>query len=126
MTLRRWPALVALLWGCAGADDPQGFVNLGIDVENAAGGRVRVTCEPLPFLNGSRRLTEHVVDDAFSITVMTSPHEARLTFTEGQSELGDALVVSRGALENDYDEEFALTLDDGSLYSVSVSSGCEP
>jgi hypothetical protein len=119
-------AVLLLLAGCSGDAEPRSFTELGIEVENELGARSEVSCEPLPFLYGSRRLTEHVIDDAFSITVSSSPNEAKLTFTEGTRPLSEELAVSRGLLENGYSEELTLLLGSGQSYFVSISSGCGP
>jgi hypothetical protein len=116
-----------LLAACSGSDDdPPSLATLAISVENELGGRSQITCEPLPLLHGSRRLTEHVIDGAFSITVMSSPNEAELSFKEGARALRHDLVVSRSALEARYDEELTLMLSSGEGYFVSVASRCGP
>ena len=118
--------VVLMLGGCSGDDEPPALTELAISVENEIGGRSQITCEPLPLLHGSRRLTEHVIDDAFTITVMSSPSEAELAFEEDGRALDQDLVVSRSALEGDYNHELTLQLRSGESYLVSVASRCAP
>jgi len=119
-------ALALLLTACSGDDDQPALTELAISVENEVGGRSQIACEPLPLLHGSRRLTEHVIDGAFTITVMSSPSETELSFDEGGRALGQALLISRSALEADYGEELTLVLSGGESYVVSISSRCAP
>jgi len=121
------PLLLTLtLAGCSSDDDAPAFAALGIEVENEIGGRSQVSCEALPFLPGSRRLTEHVIDGVFSITVWSSASEARLTFEEGARELNPELVIPRATLEGEYAEELTLRVVSGQRYFVSIGSGCTP
>ncbi len=126
MSAPRTLALVLLLGGCSGDGAEQKFAELGIEVENELGARSQVACEPLPLLHGSRRLSELVIDDAFTITVSSSPNEAELTFEEGNRPLAQNLSIPRARLEGGYSEELTLLLDSGQTYFVSVNSGCTP
>lgn len=118
--------LALLLAACGSEATPEDFVELGIEAQNPAGGRAVIACEPLPFLHGSRRHTEHIVDGAFVITVFTSPEEARLRFDEGARAIGDERVIPRETLAGDYQEQVQLLLGGGSAYTVTISSECGP
>ena len=122
---------VSSLWlllfgGCSSDETELGFVELSVDVADESGAQSRVSCEPLPLLAGSHRYTEHVIDGMFTITVFTSPSEARISFREGHRSLDEERVIERAALDGDYRDQVALLLGSGLRYTVTLSAGCAP
>jgi hypothetical protein len=99
---------------------------LAIVVENEAGGSAEIACEPLPFLPGSHRLTEYVIEGAFTVTLFSSSDAARLSFDENSLPLADDLQISREALQGEYETELALVLSGGDTFVVRVASECAP
>jgi hypothetical protein len=125
MTLRASALCGLLLLACSSDGEAGGFVELGIEVQNDGGERGQVACEVLPVLQGSRRYTEHVIEEALTITVFASSDEARLAFSEGGRTLVPEHRVSRDALAAEYEETFQLAVT-GAVYTVTLSSECSP
>ena len=119
-------ACCVLCWGCSSEPDQSGFAVLGVVVENQAGGAAEIACEPLPFLPGSHRLTEYVIEGAFTVTLFSSLDAARLSFDEDSVPLADDLQISREALQAEYETEIAVLLSGGDTFVVRVASGCAP
>jgi hypothetical protein len=112
--------------GCGSDPEPHDFVELGLEVANAAGVEGSVACEPLPLLPGSHRYTEHLIDGRFSVTVFTSPDDARISFREGSRPLVGERVVTRERLEGGYVESVPVLLTSGTTYTVTLTSECTP
>lgn len=117
---------LALSSACSNDAERHDFVELGLEVSNAAGVQGRVACEPLPLLPGSHRYTEHLIDGRFTVTVFTSPEEAKVSFREGVRPLVKERVILRSTLEAGYVESVPLLLGSGTSYTVTLTSECEP
>jgi hypothetical protein len=120
--------LLALLGGCSSETDGLERATLEVTAFDSVTARSGVvTCEELPLLQGSRRYTRHIVDDALVIAVTAEPGLVTLHFeNDDGAPLEKPVSVSRGRLLQGYEKLVVLPPFSGGSFELNLQSGCTP
>lgn len=124
--MRRCSWMLLALTACGSGTEPLPLTRLGLRVAKNQDASTEIACDPLPLLQGSRRQTRFVVEKELTITVVATPESASVRFADGQRLLEEDRIVLREALETEYREDISLRLEDGSSYTVTLTSECAP
>jgi hypothetical protein len=119
---------LALLGGCSSETDGLERATLEVTAFDSVTARSGVvTCEELPLLQGSRRYTRHIVDDALVIAVTAEPGLVTLHFeNDDGAPLEKPVSVSRGRLLQGYEKLVVLPPFSGGSFELNLQSGCTP
>jgi hypothetical protein len=125
--------LTALLAGlgfaclaCSGDDSKLEQASLNIEASDQSGRYGQITCQTLPFLQGSRSYQRYVVDDLITLVVTAEPGQISVQFQSDGLSVAKALTIPRSKLLHGFAQEVPLLLQGGARYSIQLSSECPP
>lgn len=123
-------ALLALLGlaclSCSADDSKLQQANLNIEASDASGRYARISCQTLPFLQGSRSYQRYVVDDLITLVVTAEPGQISVQFQSDGLSVAKELTIPRSKLLHGYAQEVPLVLKAGERYAIQLSSECPP
>ena len=111
---------------CSGDDSKLEQASLNIEASDASGRYAQISCQTLPFLQGSRSYQRYVVDDLITLVVTAEPGQISVQFQSDGSSVAKDLTIPRSKLLHGYAQEVPLLLQSSSRYSIHLSSECPP